>query len=56
MNLLEIIFVNLVLKIIQIQDTCDACDEFKEISRNVFPPSSHFKDAILCFGSAYDKG
>ena len=26
--------INLALKIIEIQDTCDACDESEEISRN----------------------
>ena len=34
----------------------EACDEFEEISRNAFSPTSHFKDDVLCFGSAYKKG
>ena len=48
MYVFEIISGNLVLKTIPIEDTCDSCDEFEEIGRNVISPSSHFKDAVLC--------
>ena len=48
MNLFEIVSGNLALKITLIEDTCDSCDEFEEIGRNVISPSSHFKDAVLC--------
>ena len=37
-------------------DKCDACDEFEKVNRDESPrPSSHFKEAVLCFGSAYKK-